>query len=618
MLKEDWKQNSVLILFCFLLREYLTTATLGFVLMALILMVLNLRPNKLVRNILALTVFASYWITYGKLIDPEIGINFLTSIITLKILEKDSVRDQYMIFFGLILLISAGSLFEKTLTYVLFFTASFFLLITDFYSFLNQKWKIKDAGLSLLWVIPLTFILFFMVPRMINPIPFQQNTPSPGEIGYTPDVNISEIESLAPNEAPVFQVILSRKMKQNELYWRGNTLSFTDGWNWRVHSADREDSIELLGPDVQGEEVRQTFRLFQKPEFFFSLDYPVFLSYGRNFHGIRGETRALPQKRWEWVQRYEVYSDPGNEVTSEGYSKRYLQVPFPKKVREDIRARFKGQTLGEITASVKEYFLKEKFSYSLAPGKSGSLEEFLEKKSGFCSHYASALALILRMKDIPSRLVSGYMGGEYNRFADFYLVTQNDAHVWVEAYSDGKWQKIDPTEWVAPDRVQLGGEAFMESVASGAQKKNSWLRLPPIFNDLRMWFGQWDFHFYRWLEEMDYYAQEAWFTRLNFKRAWVFTAIPLMMVAFMLMYMWYLSNRLEKESSPHHELWNEFVRRMKKRGIILSLVNIEKESLLIHAQNDVVLSEIWKDLIEVSFQGKDVKASELMKRIRRL
>ncbi len=63
-----------------------------------------------------LGIFASYWLIYGKVIDPEVGLNFLTSVIVLKMLEKESRRDQYMIFFGLILLLSTGALFEKNLT----------------------------------------------------------------------------------------------------------------------------------------------------------------------------------------------------------------------------------------------------------------------------------------------------------------------------------------------------------------------------------------------------------------------------------------------------------------------------------------------------------------------
>jgi hypothetical protein len=110
MLASIHKQNLVLLVFAILLMEVLTGVTLAFVGIGVFIVTFNFKTNKIFRNAVSLLVFGSYWIKYGKIIDPEIGLNFLTSIIVLKILEKETVRDRYMIFFGLILLISAGSL----------------------------------------------------------------------------------------------------------------------------------------------------------------------------------------------------------------------------------------------------------------------------------------------------------------------------------------------------------------------------------------------------------------------------------------------------------------------------------------------------------------------------
>jgi hypothetical protein len=56
------------------------------------------------------------------------------------------------------------------------------------------------------------------------------------------------------------------------------------------------------------------------------------------------------------------------------------------------------------------------------------------------------MTVLLRLSGIPARLVGGYMGGNYNDFGGYYLVTQNNAHVWVEVYIAGKgWMRMDPT-----------------------------------------------------------------------------------------------------------------------------------------------------------------------------
>lgn len=619
MLKYLTPQIVVLIGFSFLLREVLTFTTLIFTTIGIMLVLLNYRPNKLIRNALALTVFGSYWVTYGKIIDPEVGLNFLTSIVVLKILEKETIRDRYMIFFGLLLLISAGSLFERTLTYVFFFGICFLFLIRDFYRDLGQRWRLKDLTLALIWVLPLTFILFFFVPRLLNPIPFQQNSMTPGEIGYTPDVNISEIESLEGNQSQVFQVSVSKKLGQKDLYWRGNTLSFNDGWNWKEMLQDKENGDLLLGHTQGPDEILQRFRLNIRSEYFFALDYPSVLAQGKDFFSFGVRTKSMPQKRWEWIQRYIVFSQIKNDQSFESVSRNYLQVPLPKKLKNRLNHEIKGTTLTEITKSLQEYIVREKFSYSLSPGKSVSLNEFLERKIGLCSHYASMTALTLRIKGIPSRLVSGFMGGSYNDYANFYAITQNDAHVWVEAFSDGKWQRLDPTEWIAPERVQLGGEAFMQNVREGTFQKTTQFQIPKLLRDLKLWFGQWDFKFYQWLEQMDYQTQDAIFKKFKFKREWLFSIIPLIMLVFMLIYMWYLSSKkISSDRSFYHELWNLFYKKLEKKGISHSRTSFLATEMEIKKQSDEKVKEVWKELSEVSFTTKEILPGPLKKKIKSL
>src|SRR5262249_38312627 len=82
-------------------------------------------------------------------------------------------------------------------------------------------------------------------------------------------------------------------------------------------------------------------------------------------------------------------------------------------------------------------------------GKPGSqpVSTFLfETKSGHCEYFASAMALLLRASGIPTRMVNGFLMGEYNPVGDDYIVRQSDAHSWVEVYLPGSgWVEFDPT-----------------------------------------------------------------------------------------------------------------------------------------------------------------------------
>ena len=64
------------------------------------------------------------------------------------------------------------------------------------------------------------------------------------------------------------------------------------------------------------------------------------------------------------------------------------------------------------------------------------VEDFLvNRKEGHCEYFASALALLLRSIDIPSRMVNGFKGGDWNELTQTMNVRQKHAHSWVEAYA---------------------------------------------------------------------------------------------------------------------------------------------------------------------------------------
>ena len=112
------------------------------------------------------------------------------------------------------------------------------------------------------------------------------------------------------------------------------------------------------------------------------------------------------------------------------------------------------QVAGEGTQLEKvqriERFLSTSFDYTLDLVGNASehpVESFLfEWQRGHCEYFASSMVLMLRSIEIPARLVTGYLGGEYNPFEDYYILRQSDGHAWIEAYLDGtSWQTFDPT-----------------------------------------------------------------------------------------------------------------------------------------------------------------------------
>ena len=84
-----------------------------------------------------------------------------------------------------------------------------------------------------------------------------------------------------------------------------------------------------------------------------------------------------------------------------------------------------------------------------------ALEDFVARtKRGYCQHFAGAMALMLRYLGIPSRVAVGFASGVYDAKRGEWVVSDRDAHMWVEVWFRGwGWLPFDPT----PGRGGLAG-----------------------------------------------------------------------------------------------------------------------------------------------------------------
>jgi hypothetical protein len=141
----------------------------------------------------------------------------------------------------------------------------------------------------------------------------------------------------------------------------------------------------------------------------------------------------------------------------------------------------------------------------LSPGeyKKNDLEEFLfHRRIGFCEHYATSFATLMRLAGIPARIVVGYLGGEYNDLGRFFLVRQADTHAWCEVWlPDSGWTRVDPTSTVAPGRASLDLNSFLaRRIASGEMEARrsafvTQLTRSAIFTNIRL---AWETLNYEW------------------------------------------------------------------------------------------------------------------------
>ena len=132
--------------------------------------------------------------------------------------------------------------------------------------------------------------------------------------------------------------------------------------------------------------------------------------------------------------------------------------PYARAFALAQRLARRARTPYAFVISVEQY-LARGFTYSENPPPSRyPLESFLFRDHlGYCQQFAGSMALLLRMGGIPARVATGFTTGTYDTATHSYVVTDQDAHAWVEAwFPHYGWVRFDPTPAAAPAR---GGRA---------------------------------------------------------------------------------------------------------------------------------------------------------------
>ncbi len=352
---------------------------------------------------------------------------------------------------------------------------------------------ISGATLSLvIGIILIAFAIFFALPRITSGY-FSRFAPRNRiESGFSDNVLLGQIGEIQLSSAVVMHIeIAGDSTGAHDLKWRGVTLSLFDGRQW-FNPLPREfapteipDCFNVMPRPQAQEESRDKFVCISSPRRNTqSLRYRVLMEpVGTNVFFLAPTAQSVTGKYREVmvdaagavynsdanhpIGLYEATSDlssptsPETHALSELLLQRYMQLP-----KTDPRVHQLALQVSDSAADPRgkaraiEHYLQTNFAYSLqmpqvAP--SDPIANFLfERKAGHCEYFASTMAIMLRTIGIPSRIVNGFRGGEFNTVSGKYIIRARDAHSWVEAYFPGSgWISFDPTPGgVAPAAVE--------------------------------------------------------------------------------------------------------------------------------------------------------------------
>jgi hypothetical protein len=340
----------------------------------------------------------------------------------------------------------------------------YFLALTETaqgYEKATAKTILRMSSLSL----PVALILFLVFPKISTNFSGGGAISRVAATGFSGELNPGEFEQITLDATPVLRAKLSSQIDSNQLYWRGQVLERPAGFGWRSRSLGERSDVQFSGEPIEVQWVQEPGEgtmafVLEWSSNVTSGDLGVLSQHGQ-FLIPDQQGQRLEMRGKFWPNAHLVRND--------------LRPPFldvGKEATEKMRGTVK-HILGDARSAeqkvvrILNYFAENEFKYSLEPGSLKTLSSFLAAKKGFCEHYASATALFLRMAGVPANVVVGYQGGVYNDFGDYWTISNQDAHAWVE-YLDERnhWRRVDPTSVVAPERAQLGGRFFRELLGS--------------------------------------------------------------------------------------------------------------------------------------------------------
>lgn len=426
---------------------------------------------------------------------PPIGIEPMSAILTaaagLKFLEMCRRRESQMLIY-LCLFISAiqpifaqnfGSFLLAILSFVVVLTAQSMLQrdTDQQYALFNFSLEPIRQILRLVAVsIPLTLVIFVLAPRLpaFSVIPVQIESATTGISDF---MDPGSISSLSNSNEVAFRVDFEGEIPPaRELYWRGLVLDDFDGRAWepegrrwirdnaaiiwpnRSTGFDWRREIERLGDPIR-------YSVFLEPTqetWLFAL--PAAASTKESIGAARNLvlTNRIPIAQ---PTKYDVVSHPQYRHQPDRLdgSQRRDNLDFAEGSNPRTEALVEEWVEQGGAESVLPNLLSlfnQNFVYTMEPPvyPGNAVDEFVfDGMRGFCEHFASATAAILRMAGIPARVVAGYQGGEIHPTEGYLIVHQYNAHAWVEYWQQGAgWTRVDPTGAVAPDRIELGFEQF--------------------------------------------------------------------------------------------------------------------------------------------------------------
>ncbi len=448
-------------------------------------------PGLLARVTMVAIGLAGVYLDHSAILGRDAGVALLIVMLALKLLETSTRRDATVVAFLGYFLVITNFLYSQTL-----FMGAYMLLATlaitaaligiNYPSDLaSARRHIRMAGTLLLQAAPLTLMLFILFPRVEISLWRLPKDAHGATMGLSNEMSPGTISQLSRSDSVAFRATFhGGPPDPDRRYWRGPVLWCFDGKTWSAGPPQGSTGpalTALTGP------VQYTVMLEpHNQHWLFALDLPGSIPEGARLTGdfqLLSRAPVTGRLLYDTVSFLEYRAEP---ELAPSQRQRALQLPQANPRTHALAESWRKNSAGDADFIRKAlvFFREEPFVYTLTPpllADVNPVDDFLfNTRRGFCEHYASAFAVLLRAAGLPARIVTGYQGGDFNPLGNYFIVRQSDAHAWVEAWIRGRgWVRIDPTAAVAPERVESGLAAAVsatEPIPLLLRPENRWLQ----------------------------------------------------------------------------------------------------------------------------------------------
>ncbi|MDB5964460.1 MAG: transglutaminase-like protein [Polaromonas sp.] len=433
-------------------------------------------PGRWWLVVLLATTVAATFLTYRTLLGRDAGVTLLVVLLTLKTLELRARRDAFVVFFLGFFCMLSNFFYSQSLSIAFSMVLGLLGLLTVLVNAHMPVGKpplmeaARTAGWMALFGAPIMLVLFLLFPRLA-PLWGVPSDAMTGRSGLSPAMQVGTIAKLALDDSVAMRIRFSGPTPgQQDMYFRGPVLSDFDGREWRPQRSSFSGrygvtpSLQVAGAPIAYE---VTLEPTNRPWLFVmeaASQSPVLPGYQA---AMQDDLQWLVNRPLTDLVRYTAQSypvfrhGPAQAVTGlrqfvelpPGFNPRTLAMAA--QIRRDPRYATAGSAA--LVQVAMERLRNGGYTYTLEPGVYGqnTADEFwFDRKEGFCEHIASAFVILMRALDVPTRIVTGYQGGEQNGVDGFWVVRQSDAHAWAEVWHEGRgWVRVDPTSAVSPGRT---------------------------------------------------------------------------------------------------------------------------------------------------------------------